>query len=310
MTLIMVMIVIVTMTLIMVMIVIVAVALIVVMLMIVTVALIVVMVMMSMLLFEILKSTFESILFLHCGQYILAVKLVPRSGYDRSVSIMLSDKLNSGKNLLLLSNVRMGKNNRRCIGNLIVVELAKVLHIHLTLIYVCYSGKAIQLSLRINRLNRFYNVRELSNSAGLNDNSVRIELIKNLDKSLGKITYKGATYAAGIHLRDLDAGILEKSSIYTDLAKFIFDKHKLLTRVCFLDQFFYKCCFTGTKKSGKNIYFSHFQLIARRQTSANSNILLLYIFSLKMSSNTPHFQAKNIFFRQVSPLKPFCRNTS
>ena len=83
----------------------------------------------------------------------------------------------------------MRKNYRRCISNLIVIELTKVLHIHLTLINVGNGGEAIQLCIgSLNRLYRLDNVGELTNSTRLNNNSVGMELVKHLSKRLGKIS--------------------------------------------------------------------------------------------------------------------------
>ena len=79
----------------------------------------------------------------------------------------------------------MRKNYRRCISNLIVIELTKVLHIHLTLIYVGNGGEAVKLCvLCLNRLYRLDNVGELTYSAGLDDNSVGVEFVKHLFKRL------------------------------------------------------------------------------------------------------------------------------
>ena len=160
----------------------------VVMLVIVAVALfiVVMMVMMVLMLFlKSLKRRVESILFLHSGEDILAVELVPRSGYNGCCSVVLSDKLNCAFNLLRLGNVGMRKNYRRCVSNLIVIELAKVLHIHLALIYIGNGGKAVKLGvLCLNRLYRLDYIGELTYSAGLDDNSVGMEFVKHLNERL------------------------------------------------------------------------------------------------------------------------------
>ena len=181
----------VTLLIVVVMLVIVTVALftVMVMLVIVAMALLTVMVMVVMvvlmLLLKSLKRRIKSILLLHSGEDILAVELVPRSGYNGCCSVVLSDKLNCAFNLLSLGNVGMRKNYRRCVSDLIVIELAKVLHIHLALIYVCNGGEAVKLSvLCLNRLYRFDYVGELTYSAGLDDNSIGMEFVKHLFKRL------------------------------------------------------------------------------------------------------------------------------
>ena len=72
------------------------------MLVIVAAALLIVMVVMVvlMLLLKSLKRRIKSILLLHSGENVLAVELIPRSGYDSCGSVVLSDKLNCAFNLL------------------------------------------------------------------------------------------------------------------------------------------------------------------------------------------------------------------
>ena len=234
---------------------------------------------MLMLLFKCQKCGVKSILLLHSGENILAVKLVPRSSNDSCRGIMLSDKLNRAFNLLALSNVGMRKNYRGCVCNLIVIELAKVLHIHLALVNVGNGGEAVKLCLgSLYRLYRLDNVRELTNSAGLNDNSVGMELVKHLSKSLREISYKRAADTTRVHLCDLDTCILKESAVYTDLAEFVLDKHEFLARISFLNKLLDKSGLTGTEESGKNIYFRHFQVIAHiGQTSTLfSNIIIIH----------------------------------
>ena len=192
------------------------------------VVVVVMLVVMLMLLLKLVKSVLEGILLLHSGKNILAVKLVPRSCYDSSGSVVLSDKLNGSLDLLCLGKVGMRKNDRGSVGNLVIVELAKVLHIHLALIHVCNGSEAIELGiLSLYRLDSLDNVGELTNSAGLDDNAVGVELVKHLNKRLGKITNEGAADAAGVHLCNFDAGILKKASVNTDLTELVFYKHKL-----------------------------------------------------------------------------------
>ena len=246
----------------MVMLVVVAVALFIVMVMIVIVAVafftVMVMLVMLMLLFKLFKCRVESILLLHCGENILAVELVPRGGNDGSGRIMLSDKLNALLCLMRFCGVGMRKNDAGRVGNLVVVELAKVLHIHLALINVGNCGKAVESSIgSLYGLNSLNNVRELSDTAGLDDNSVGVEFVKHLDKRLGKIANERATDATGVHLGNLNARILKESAVNTDLTKLVFDKNELFTVVCLFDKLLYKCGFSGSEETGENIYFRH-----------------------------------------------------
>ena len=173
---------------------------------------------------------------------------------------MLSDKLHGFFCLVSLCNIGMRKNDTGCVSYLIVVELAKVLHIHFALVNIGNCGEAVELRLlSLYRLNSLDNVGELAYSAGLNNNTVGMELIEHLCERLGEITYKRAADASGVHLGDLNACVLKETAIDTDLAKLVLYKYKLFACVCFLNKLFDKCSLTCSKETGKNIYFRHFQ---------------------------------------------------
>ena len=211
---------------------------------------VVMMLMMLVLFLKLVKSVLEGVLLLHSGKNILAVKLVPRSGYDSRGSVVLSDKLNGCLDLLRLGKVSMRKNDGGSIGDLVVIELAKILHIHLTLIYVCNGGEAIELGIfSFHRLNSLDNVGKLTYSAGLDDNAIGVELVKHLNKRLGEITDERAADAAGIHLCNFDTGVLKEASVNTDLTEFVFYKHKLLGAVCLFDKLLYKSGLTCSEEA-------------------------------------------------------------
>ena len=97
---------------------------------------------------------------------------------------MLSDKLNGSLGLAFLCDVGMRQYYTRCISYLIVIELTEVLHIHLTLIDVCNGSKAVKLCVGRCGAHRLNDIGKLSDTAGLNDDSVRIELVEHLYESL------------------------------------------------------------------------------------------------------------------------------
>ena len=299
----MVMLVIVTVALIVVMmvLVIVAMAFLVVMmvLVIVAVALIVVMVMvMLMLVLKLLNSSLESILLLHSCENDGTVKLVPRCSNDGGIWVVLSDKLERGMDFIFLCNIGMRKNYARGIGNLVVVELTKVLHIHLTLVDVGNGSKAVELcALGVRGANSLDNVGKLTDTAGLYNNAVGVEFVKYLNERLGKIADQGAADTARVHLGNLNTRVLKETAVDAYLAKLILDKHELFTLVRFLDKLFYKRCFACSEETGKNIYFRHFKkLLPDWAYLQNLLLCILYIFDLKMSSKTPHFQVKKYIF--------------
>ena len=220
--------------------------------------LVVMMMVMLVLLLKSLHSIVKSVLMLHSGENILAVQAIPGGSHDYGILVVLTEKLNALGNLLVLCSLCVREDDCRCMLDLVVVELAKVLHIHFTLIYVSYGGEAIKLRVGINRAHRLDNVGELAYSTGLNDNSVWMELVKNLDKSLRKIANERAADTTGIHLGDLYSRILKETAVNANLAKLILNKNKLLAGIRFLNKLLYKSCLTCAEETGKNIYFRHF----------------------------------------------------
>ena len=106
-------------------------------------------------------------------------------------------------------------------------------------------------------LNGIHNVGQFSDTGGLDDDAVRPELIQDLTQGCFKITHQRAADTAGVHLVDLDTGILQESAVNPDLPEFIFNQYDLLPLQGFFNQFFDQCCFSGAKKAGDNIYFCH-----------------------------------------------------
>ena len=217
-----------------------------------------IMVVVVMLVLKFGKLFFESFAVLHCTEYLFAVDLVPRCGYDNSVFVFASDELNRFFYLVRLCNVGMRKDNAGCVINLIVEKFTEVLHIHLALAGINDGGKAVELCVfGFYSLYGLDNVGELADTRGLNNNSVGCILLKNLSERRRKITYERATDTTRVHLRDLDTGILEKSAVNADLTEFVFDKHYLLTDVCFGKKFLYKRGLSRSEKARKNVYFRH-----------------------------------------------------
>ena len=249
------------------------------MLIVIVVMMTVVMLVVLMLLLKFLERCGEGILLLHCCEDILAVELVPRGCYDSCLGVMLSDKLNGLLCLMRLCNVCVRENDAGCVSDLIVVEFTEVLHIHLALVHVGDGGEAIKDSvLSLNGLYSLDNVGQLSYSAGLDDNSVGVEFVKHLSERLRKITDERAADTSGIHLGDLNARILKKAAVDTDLTELVFDEYKLFACVGFLNKFFDKCSLAGSEEAGENIYFRHIQIIARGQTSVNTYYILIIHF--------------------------------
>jgi hypothetical protein len=211
---------------------------------------------------------------LHSGKDLLTVKAVPRGCNYNGILVMLTKKLYALGSLLLACRLCMRKHDSRRVSDLIVIKLAKVLHIHLTLFNVGNGGKAVKHStVLLCALSRANNVRKLANARGLDNNSVGVVFLKHLNKRLGKITHKRATDTARVHLGDLNARIGKEAAVNTDLAKLILDENDLLTCICFFNQLLDKSGFTCSKKAGKYIYLCHFALLLNSNIFTNNIVL-------------------------------------
>ena len=160
--------------------------------------------------------------------------------------------------------------------DLIIIELAKVLHIHLTLVHVGNGGKAIKRStVLLGGLCRADNVRKLANTRGLDNNSVGSVFLKHLNQRLGEITNKRAADTAGVHLGDLNARIGKEAAVNTDLAKLVLDKNNLLACIRFFNKLLYQRGFTCAEEAREYIYFCHF-------LCSLTNLILIYYYIINI----------------------------
>ena len=84
-----------------------------------------------------------------------------------------------------------------------------------------------------------------------------MKLLHHLFQRFRKIPNQAAADTAGIHLRDIDPGFLQKSAVDADFTEFIFDQNNLLTGEHILNQLFDQCCLTCPKKSRDDIDLCH-----------------------------------------------------
>ena len=170
----------------------------------------------------------------HSGQQSLAVQLVPRGSEDGGGGILLPQQSHGGLQLFLRQLLRPGEDDGAGGLDLIVVELTEVLHIHLHLGGVGHGDEGIQLHVRLvpnGVLHRHDHVGELAHAGGLDEDAVRGELLMDLMQSLVKVAHQRAADAAGGHLADLHAGILQETAVDADLAKLVFNEYQLLTLI-------------------------------------------------------------------------------
>ena len=180
------------------------------------------------------KLLLNGVATLHGSQKLCAVELLPRGGHDRSGRVMLAQQCHGLGDLFLADTLRVGEDDTARIFNLVVKELAKVLHIHLAFFHVCHGGKAVEDHV-IGRdvLHRADNVGQLANARRLDQNTVGVILVKHFAECLAKVAHERATDATAVHFGDLDPRVLHKTAVNTDLTELVFDQHQLLARIGF-----------------------------------------------------------------------------
>ena len=180
----------------------------------------------------------------------LTVKLFPGSGDYSCLFIFLTKKGNCGGKLFFAYSACTAENNCSGVFYLVVVELAKVLHIDLALGSICYGYCAAKLDfVCTNALNCLYNVRKLTYARGLDKDSVGRKVVYYLSESFAKVTYKAATDATAVHFGDFDPGFLKKSAVNADFSEFVFNKHYFFACVSLGKQLFDERSLSRTEKA-------------------------------------------------------------
>ena len=151
-----------------------------------------------------------------------------------------------------------GQDDTAGVFDLIVEELTEVLHIHFALVGVGHRGKAVEDGvLHLQALNGTDDVGQFAHAGGLDQNAVGMVLLQHLTQGLAEIAHQAAADAAGVHLGDLDAGILQETAVNADLAELILDEHQLFALIGLLNELFNQRSLTCAQKTGKNIDLGH-----------------------------------------------------
>ena len=195
---------------------------------------------------------------LHCLQQLRAGQLRPGGGDQSSCLIMLAQQLHGGIQLCLGDRIGPGQDDGGSGFDLVIIELAKVLHIDLDLARIGNGHLVAQANILIRHLlNGCYHIGQLTNTGRFNDNTVRMVLGNYFLQRLAKVTHQGAADAAGVHLGNVDTGLLQEAAIDADLTEFVLNEHQLLTAVGLLNHFFDESCLTCAQKTGININNRH-----------------------------------------------------
>ena len=86
---------------------------------------------------------------------------------------------------------------------------------------------------------------------------LRRELRQHVAQRLGKVADQRTADTAGIHLGDLDAGVLEEAAVNADFAEFVLDQDNLPALERTFQQFADQGRLAGAEESGNNINFCH-----------------------------------------------------
>ena len=196
----------------------------------------------------------------HCSYNLLTADLVPGSADKADIGVETAEQLACLQDSVLLGGVGAAHNDNVGIFNLIVEELAEVSHVHAALAGVNNSDLCADFD-AFNLLNSGGNVRQLANTGGLDDDAVGCIVINNLLQSLSEVTNQRAADAAGIHLGNLNTGILQEAAVDCNFAEVIFDEDQLFALVALFDELADESGLTCTEKTGKNINYGHINIL-------------------------------------------------
>ena len=194
--------------------------------------------------------------FVHDLADLHTAELVPGRGDEPGLRVEPFEKLDGGQGLLLVCAVRAAEDDQVGVLHLVVEKLAEVAHVHLALAGV--HDRDLRADLRaLDALHGLRHVGELADAGGLDEDAVGREVGHDLAERLREVAHQGAADAAGIHLRDLHARVLQETAVDGDLAELVLNEHQLLAAVALGDQLADQRGFAGAEKAGKYINSCH-----------------------------------------------------
>ena len=194
--------------------------------------------------------------FVHGLADLLAGDLAPGGGDQAGMVVQPLQKLRGCQNLLGGSGVGAAHDDQVGILHLVIEELAEVAHVHPALARVHHRHLGADLC-AFHAGDGLCHVAELAHAGGLNDDPVRGVVRHHLFQRLGEVAHQGAADAAGVHLRDLHPGVLQKAAVNGDLAELVLDQHQLFALIGLGNQLADQGRLTGAQKAGKNVYLGH-----------------------------------------------------
>ena len=205
------------------------------------------------------QLSLEVVLGGHGLQDLLTGQVIPCGGHDGGGGVLFAQHCHGGGDLFLAGGLGAAEQDAACVADLVVVELAEVLHIHLDLVHVGHGDKAVQLHIQMlgHAFHSAGHVGELAHAGGLDHDAVGVVLLHHLLQGGAEVTHQRAADAAGVQLVDLDAAFLQKAAVNADLAELVLDQNDLLAGKGLFDELFDQRSLTGTQEAGENIDFGH-----------------------------------------------------
>ena len=187
----------------------------------------------------------------------------PVGGDDGGGGVLLGQQGNGGSDLILTGIAGAAQDDAGGMADLIVIELAEVLHIHFDLVDIGHGDKAVQQHRQGlgHALDRAGDIAQLADAGRLDEDAVGVVGLNDLFQRLAEIADQTAADAAGVQLVDLNTGLAHKAAVNADLAEFVLDQDDLFARERLFDELFDKGGLAGTEKAGENVdlgfVFSH-----------------------------------------------------
>ena len=178
----------------------------------------------------------QGVLALDGGQQLTPFQLVPGGGHHQGFGVMLLEQGHGGVQPDVGDVRGAAEHDGGGVFHLVVEELAEVFHIHLALLGVHHGDQSVELDVGRAALDGPGHVGQLAHAGGLDEDAVRGEALHHLGEGLGKVAHQGAADAAGAHLADLDAGVLQKAAVDGDVAELVFDQHQAFALISLFDE--------------------------------------------------------------------------
>ncbi|EFB75082.1 hypothetical protein SUBVAR_06628 [Subdoligranulum variabile DSM 15176] len=201
----------------------------------------------------------------------------PVGGDDGGGGVLLGEQGHGVGDLLFAGVAGAAEDDAGSMADLVIVELAEVLHIHLDLVHIGHGDKAVEDDGQGlgHAFHGAGHVGQLAHAGGLDEDAVGVVGLDDLFQGLPEVAHQGAADAAGVQFVDLDAGLPHEAAVNADLAEFVFDQDDALPGEALLDQFLDERGLACAQKAGKNINFG--LILCHDGTSVSLNWLVLAV---------------------------------